>query len=299
MNRPMWKRRTGLARHFRHGSCLATLVALAALATATPALAAEALRVCTADNDMPYTSPDRRGFEDRLADLLARQLASPVERVQFNDPRYVVRDGIDKRNCDVMMGVDAGDPRLQTTAPYYRSSYVFLTRTADGLEIRDWEAPVLRQARIGVVPGTPAETMLRQIGRHSDSFRYLMSLGGNKSMRNRFVRYDVEKLVRDLADGEIDVAVAWAPSVARYVRDSRVPLTATTVPDSKRSDGEPVAFSYDTAIGVRKDNAALRTRIESALQALQPEVAEILTEEGIAALALSRPAASPDHPKEF
>ena len=293
MNRPTWKRPTGLAGRIRQGMCLA------ALAAATPALAAEPLRVCAAGNDMPYTSPDRRGFEDRLAELLARHLDSPIERVEFNDPRYVVRDGIDKRNCDVMMGVDAGDPRLQTTAPYYRSSYVFLTRTADGLDIRDWDAPALRQARIGVVPGTPAETMLRQIGRYSDSFRYLMSLGGNKAMRNRFVRYDVEKLVRDLADGEIDVAVAWAPSVARYVRDSRVPLTATTVPDSKRSDGEPVAFSYDTAIGVRKDNGALRTRIESALQALEPQVAEILSEEGIAALALSRPAASPDHPKEF
>lgn len=109
-----------------------------ALFVSAPALAAEPLRVCSADNDMPYTSPDQKGFEDRLADLLGKELGKPVERVQFNDPRYVVRDGIDKQACDVMMGVDVGDPRLSTTSAYYRSSYVFLTRAADKLAITDW-----------------------------------------------------------------------------------------------------------------------------------------------------------------
>jgi len=280
------------------GPCAATLCAVTLFAAA-PVRAAEPLRVCSAGNDLPYTSPDQKGFEDRLADLLGKQLATPVERVHFNDPRYVVRDGIDKDTCDVMMGVDAGDPRLQTTTAYYRSSYVFLTRSADGLAVSDWDSPVLQKVRIGVIPGTPAETMLRQIGRHSDSFRYLMSLGGNKSMRNRFVRYDVEKLVRDLADGQIDVAVAWAPSVARYVKDSRVPLTATAVPDTKRSDGEAITFTYDTAVGVRKGNGELRGQIETALEQLRPQIDKVLTDEGIDALALSAPPSSGDRAKEF
>lgn len=270
-----------------------------ALFVSAPALAAEPLRVCSADNDMPYTSPDQKGFEDRLADLLGKELGKPVERVQFNDPRYVVRDGIDKQACDVMMGVDVGDPRLSTTSAYYRSSYVFLTRAADKLAITDWDAELLKTTRIGVIPGTPAEVMLRQIGRHADSFRYLMALGGNKSMRNRFVRYDVEKLVRDLGTGEIDVAVAWAPSIARYVKDSKVPLTATIVPDSKRSDGEPVGFTYDTAIGVRKDNTVLRDQIETAMQKIQPQVNEVLKNEGVDALALRTPPSDGSRAKEF
>ncbi len=264
-----------------------TLIAAAAAilaASAVPAQASQALRVCSADQDQPYTAADGSGFEDRLARELAKALGASVERVPFADPRYVVRDGIDKSTCDVMMGVDAGDPRLATTGSYYRSSYVFLTREQDGPAPRDWSDASLKTARIGVIPGTPAETMLRQIGRHADSFRYLMSLGGNKSMRNRFVRYDVEKLVKDVASGEIDVAVVWAPAAARYVKASPVPLRAVPVPDAKRSDGEPVVFSYDTAIGVRKDNAALLGRIEAALPKLQPQIREVLEGEGIPAL---------------
>lgn len=260
------------------GACAAFLLA------SVPALAAEPLRVCSADQDQPYTAADGSGFEDRLAAALAAELGTQVERVPFADPRYVVRDGIDKSGCDVMMGVDAGDPRLATTPAYYRSSYVFLTRQADGIQVADWQDEFLKTARIGVVPGTPAETMLRQIGRHSDMFRYMMALGGNKSMRNRFVRYDVEKLVNDVASGELDIGVVWAPAAARYVKASAVPLKAVVVPDARRSDGEPVLFSYETAIGVRKGNTALLERIESALPRIEPQIRQVLDAEGIPAL---------------
>lgn len=256
----------------------------AALLAGAHAQAAQPLRVCAADNDLPYTHSSGKGFEDQLAGLLAESLGTTVERVGFSDPRYMVRDGIDKGTCDVMLGVDTGDPRLQTTGAYYRSSYVFITREKDALDVRDWSSPALKTANIGVIPATPAETMLKQIGRHSDSFRYLMSLGGNKSMRNRFVRYDVEKLVKDVASGEIDVAVAWAPAVARYVKASQVPLKTVPVPDARRSDGEPVVFSYDTSIGVKKGNTELLSRIETALQAQRTRFEQVLAQEGITTL---------------
>lgn len=258
--------------------------ALAALLQAAQAHAADTLRFCAADDDMPYTNTRNEGFEDRLAAQLAQALGMKLERVPFADPRYIVRDGIDKDRCDVMLGVDAGDTRLQTTSPYYRSSYVFLTRSQDKLDVSDWSSPALKTARMGVIPGTPAEAMLTQIGRHADSFRYMMSLGANKSMRNRFVKYDVEKLVRDLAAGEIDVAVAWAPAVARYVKASTVPLTASVVPDTHKSNGERVGFSYDTSIGLKRSNTALYARIETLLPKLQPQIDGLLAAEGITAL---------------
>lgn len=268
---------------------------LAAAWLAAQAQAAPPLRVCAADNDLPYTHASGKGFEDQLAGLLAQALGTTVERVGFSDPRYLVRDGIDKGACDVMLGVDTQDPRLLTTRAYYRSSYVFISRTRDRLDVRDWSSPVLKTARLGVVPGSPAETMVRQIGRHADTFRYMMALGGNKSMRNRFVRYDVEKLVNDVASGEIDVAVAWAPAVARYVKASQEPLTTVPVPDARRADGEPVVFSYDTSIGVKRGNTELLGRIEGALTQQRPRFEQVLAQEGITSLTpqAARLAASP------
>lgn len=259
-----------------------TLIAALLCVAGGVANAAGTLKVCAADNEMPYANERGEGFEDRIAERLAAAMDMKVERVGFSDPRYVVRDLLDKGKCDVMIGVDAGDPRVATTRSYYRSSYVFVTRADYGHEVTSWDSPVMQQAHIGVVPSTPAEVMLVQIGRYPDSFRYMMSLGGNKAPRNRYVRYDTEKLIRDLAAGEIDVAVAWAPAVARYIKTAPVPLKVSTVPpQATKSNGEIVNFHFDTSIAVRKDDKALLARIEAALARSRDEIEAVLRAEGI------------------
>lgn len=259
-----------------------TLIAALLCALGSVAHAAGTLKVCAADNEMPYANERGEGFEDRVAEKLAAAMDMKLERVGFSDPRYVVRDLLDKGKCDVMLGVDAGDPRVATTRAYYRSSYVFVTRADFGQEVTGWDSPALQTAHIGVIPGTPAEVMLVQLGRYADSFRYMMSLGGNKAPRNRYVRYDSEKLIRDLAAGEIDVAVAWAPSVARYIKSAATPLKVTQVPaQASKSNGEPVHFHFDTAIAVRKDDQALLARIEAALARSRDDIEGVLRAEGI------------------
>lgn len=259
-----------------------TLIAALLCALGGVAHAAGTLKVCAADNEMPYANQRGEGFEDRIAEKLAAAMDMKLERVGFSDPRYVVRDLLDKGKCDVMLGVDAGDPRVATTRAYYRSSYVFVTRADFGQEVTGWDSPALQTAHIGVIPGTPAEVMLVQLGRYADSFRYMMSLGGNKAPRNRYVRYDSEKLIRDLAAGEIDVAVAWAPSVARYIKSAATPLKVTQVPaQASKSNGEPVHFHFDTAIAVRKDDHALLARIEAALARSRDDIEGVLRAEGI------------------
>lgn len=259
-----------------------TLIAALLCALGSVAHAAGTLKVCAADNEMPYANERGEGFEDRIAEKLAAAMDMKLERVGFSDPRYVVRDLLDKGKCDVMIGVDAGDPRVATTRAYYRSSYVFVTRADFGQDVTGWDSPALQTAHIGVIPGTPAEVMLVQLGRYADSFRYMMSLGGNKAPRNRYVRYDSEKLIRDLAAGEIDVAVAWAPSVARYIKSAPTPLKVTPVPaQASKSNGEPVQFHFDTAIAVRKDDRALLDRIEAALAKSRADIEGVLRAEGI------------------
>lgn len=259
-----------------------TLIAALLCALGGVAHAAGTLKVCAADNEMPYANERGEGFEDRIAEKLAAAMDMKLERVGFSDPRYVVRDLLDKGKCDVMLGVDAGDPRVATTRAYYRSSYVFVTRADFGQAVTGWDSPALQTAHIGVIPGTPAEVMLVQLGRYADSFRYMMSLGGNKAPRNRYVRYDSEKLIRDLAAGEIDVAVAWAPSVARYIKSAATPLKVTQVPaQAAKSNGEPVHFHFDTAIAVRKDDQALLARIEAALARSRDDIEGVLRAEGI------------------
>lgn len=242
-----------------------------------------ALKVCTAENEMPYSNKNGEGFENKLAQYVAEQLGRKLEIVTWTDPRYFIRDYVDKGLCDVVMGVDYGDPRLYTTIPYYRSGYVFISREQDELDLENWDSEALKTAkRIAFIPGTPAETMLRAIGRYNDMFNYQHELVGFKSKRNQYIKYETEKLVNEVASGKAEVAVLWGPAAARYVKASSTPLTMTLIPDNNtRTDGQKVGFHFSTAIGVRKGEVALLEQLNKLIRKNQDDIEELLEAEGI------------------
>ncbi len=244
---------------------------------------ADTLKICAAEDELPYSNQKGEGFENKIAQVLGDELGKKIEYVFWSDPRYFLRDFLDPGLCDVVIGVDAGDPRVATTAPYYRSGYVFISRQQDGLNLKDWDSEVLRTAkRIAFVPGSPAETMLRAIGRYNDQFNYSQELVGFKSKRNQYVKYDSEKLVREVASGRADIAALWAPAAARYVKASSKPLTMTVIPDhQRRADGEPVGHHYSTSMAVRKDDKALLAQLDKAIKNRHQDIVQILEAEGI------------------
>ncbi len=86
------------------------------------------LKVCAAENEMPYSNKKGEGFENKLAELVGKALGGKVEYVYLERPALLHTGILDKELCDVVIGVDKGDPRVLTTQPYYRSGYVFISR---------------------------------------------------------------------------------------------------------------------------------------------------------------------------
>lgn len=250
----------------------------------SPVLADDApLKVCAAADEMPYSNEKGEGFENKIAELLGTELKRKVEAVYWKDPRYFIRDYLDKGLCDVVIGVDEGDPRVATTKPYYRSGYVFISRQTDNLALQNWDSEVLKKAKkIAFVPATPAEVMLKAIGRYNDLFNYQQELVGYKSKRNEYVKYDIPKLVNEVSSGRAELAVLWSPAAARYVKESSVPLTMTLIPDNnKRADGEKVGFHYSTSMAVHKGNDALLAQLNRVITEKQEAINDILKAEGM------------------
>lgn len=280
----------------------AAIAALLLSATAAGSvLAGEPLRFCSAESELPYSDRDGKGFENRLAAILAEELGRPVENVWWQDPRYFVRDMLDRDLCDVVVGVDSGDPRLLTSEPYYRSGYVFIYRKTNGLQVDSFDSDFVRKAKqIAFMPETPAEILLRKVGRYNDQFNYLQSLIGFKARRNQYVRYDPEKLVKEVESGNADLAILWGPQAARYVKAAGNTLEMRLIPDNQtRADGERVPFHYSTSFGVKKDNKALMAEIDKALKKRMSDIQAVLKDEGMPLISLkaatnakSRPARS-------
>lgn len=242
------------------------------------------LNVCAGENEMPFSNEKKEGFENTIAETIGKSLGRKVNFVFWKDPRYAVRDFLDKGKCDLMLGMDANDPRILVTRPYYKSGYVFVARKDRDVEATSWNDPILKdkRIRIGVLPDSPAKVMLLQIDRFDDMFDYLTELTNFQSTRNRYIRTEPSKVVNDVVAKHLHVGALWAPEAARYIRDSQVPLEVRLIKDdAKKSNGEKVPMQYDVVMGVRKGDAELQAALNKVIGERQSEINAILKQEGI------------------
>lgn len=274
-------------KHFlRHA-----LAGAAALALAGPALADTAtLRVCASTKDDPYSDKDGNGFENRIAEVIAGEMGAKLELVMIDrDAIYLVRDGIDKDLCDVLVGVDSGDERLLTTRPYYRTGYAFITRQDRNFEGDKWQD--IDQDGFKTFSyrlHSPAETILKYTGRYEYNLIYQASLTNFEDRRNKYTQVPADRVVSEVADGGADLGIIFAPEAARYVRDSREPLRMTLITNAlERSDGVIIPLQYSQSVGVSKARPELVEPIQAALDKGRARIDAILAEEGIPVLPLT------------
>ena len=261
----------------------ATLAGPALAAGADEAENTTTLRICAAADELPYSSRDGSGFENKIATALAEAMGRKPQFVWFSRPGiYIVRDQLDMKMCDVVMGLDTGDARVLTTKPYYTAPYVFIQRKDTKLDIKNWTSPDLAKAtKIGFTPGSPGQIMLEKLGLFREHFNYMHSLTNFQDKRNKFTRIPPQRMVNEVADGTAEVAVSFAPEVARYAKASDKIMLTVIPDDNVRSDGEKVPHHFNQSIGVRKDDTALLSALDLALEKAKPRIEEILKDEGI------------------
>lgn len=261
----------------------------AAQGSAAPAQAATPpdptiLRVCASEAEAPFSQKDAKGFENRIAGVLAQAMGRKAVFVWTAKPGiYQVRDQLDAKLCDVVMGVDTGDARVLSSKPYYRTSYVLVTKADRNITATDWKDPQVAQlGRFAIRFYSPGETVLKRLGKYEDNAAYLYGLVNFRSPRNQYVQVPGERIVSEVANGEADIAFAFAPEVARYVKASQVPLRMSLAGSSvTKFDGTEMPLHYDQSVAVRLGDTALLAEIDAALVKARPQIDEILADEGI------------------
>jgi mxaJ protein len=246
-------------------------------ASARPQPSERVLRVCSDPNNLPFSNQRQQGFENRIAELVAREMGARLEYVWWAQRRGYVRNSIGAGLCDVLIGVPAGFERVLTTKPYYRSSYAVITRARDDLRITSLDDPALRRLRVGVqlvgddYTNTPPAHALSRRGIVRNVRGY--SVQGDYAQPNPPAR-----IIDAVASGEIDVAVAWGPLAGYFASRERVPLRVDAL-ESDSDGGVPMAF--DVAIGVRRGEPALRDSLDRILERRKSEIVTILDRYGV------------------
>jgi mxaJ protein len=281
-------RATATGRSYRRGRAMLLIACLGAAGLLSACADAEALRVCADPNNLPFSNRQGEGFENRIASLLGDALDRPVSYTWWAQRRGFIRNTLSARRCDVVIGIPAGDPMVLTGRPYYRSSYVFVYRKDRHYRLSSFDDPRLRKLKIGIhvigddYNAVPPGIALARRGIVRNVTGY--SIYGDYSRES-----PPSDLIRAVAAGDVDVAIAWGPLAGYYATREKVPLDVVPVSERMAMPGMP--FTFAISLGVRRGDTTVVAALDSILAERRDEVDRILRSYGTPLLSETRLAA--------
>jgi mxaJ protein len=234
------------------------------------------LRVCADPNNLPFSNATGAGFENKIAEIVARDLGARLEYVWWAQRRGFIRNTVRAGMCDVVIGVPVDLEMTATTRPYYRSGYVFVTRAGDPAPA-SLDDPWLKQAIVGV--HLIGDDSSNSPPAHALSARGVIANVRGFSIYGNYAEPDPPaRLIRAVSDNTIDVAVAWGPLAGYFARESSTPLHVSPV---KPREEPPYRFEFDIAMGVARSNRELLARLNDVLDRERDRIDTLLREYGV------------------
>ena len=233
------------------------------------------LTACADPNNMPFSNQAGQGFENKLAQMIAADLGMKLETVWWAQRRGYARNTVNEQKCDFWPGVASGLETMATSRPYYRSTYMLVTREKDGLDGLTLDDPRLRKLKIGVqlvgddASNTPPAHALARRGMIDNVKGYM--LYGDYRRPN-----PPAEIVTAVERGDVDVALVWGPLAGYFAARSPVPLRLEPVTPWFADAQWPMQF--DVSVGVRKDNQKLLKQIDRVLRKRRAEIRKLLAE---------------------
>jgi len=233
-------------------------------------------KVCADPENMPYSNQKGEGFENKIAEVLAKDLGKELSYEFWLDRQGFLRNTINAQRCDVIMGMGSDVDNLRTSKPYYRSGYVFVYRKSSNYNIKDWDSPDLRKGIIGIVGQSPPTIALRDHDLMGNAHPYRLQ---------RDLNMPPSEMIDDLVAGKNDIAIIWGPIGGYFAKQSKEPLVVVPIPTFKSErdsfDTEKGKSQFNISVAVRKKDKDRMEMIQGALDRNQSKIMKILDDYGI------------------
>lgn len=236
------------------------------------------LRVCADPNNLPFSDSSGAGFENRLASMVADEMNARVSYTWWAQRRGFVRNTLNARECDVVMGVPAQFELAAVTRPYYRSAYAFVSRRDRALGVRSLDDSALRHLKIGV-------QLVGDDYANAPPAHALAKRGIVENVRGFNVQGDYRRpspparIIDAVVSGDIDIAIAWGPLAGYFA--SREAVALDVVPVSPQMDPPALPLAFDIAMGVRRGDKALRDTLNAILTRRRASIDSLLAAFGV------------------
>jgi quinoprotein dehydrogenase-associated probable ABC transporter substrate-binding protein len=262
-----------------------------------PVKGQKSVRVCADGYNLPYSDKNKQGFDNRIAELLGKELGIPVEYYYFPQRIGFSRNTIKKLNpetgmyyCDVAMSIPEFTDFLKPTKPYWSSIEALVYRGGEGYELKtiaDLAKAKTKDGqplKIGIFDRGITTKALLDLGL-ADQIQYYQMMSGD-------ARVNAGRIVDAVDKGDIDVALLWGPIAGYYASVAEQPLQVQ--PLNELGQAYVFSFSMGTRYGDKKWNALLNKFIDK----YQVEIAEIMSEYHLPSLENVNPYPKKRRPKD-
>jgi len=248
---------------------------LGSLGSSTLSAQRTPFRVCADPDYLPFSNKAGQGFENKIAEAVAKALGQPLEYTWANSRgtggfgEFLGRT-LDAKRCDAVIGIPYGNREELTTQPYYVSYYAFVFKKSRNYDIKSMDSPVLRKLKLGLEGETPVEDGVKIRGMLDRTT--IFDVGSTSGLSPATMLDALEK-------GQIDVLMTWAPAIGFFL-NRYADLEVVAVPNT-RTLGSPEQYVFPMSMGVRMGDEALKKRLEQVIASQQTELTAILMQHGV------------------
>jgi len=247
--------------------------------SAIEAVDTENLRVCADPSNLPFSNENKEGYENDIANLLGDKLGIPVVYEFFPQVIGYVRNTLNKKKCDIIIGITASNDLVLNTVPYMRWSYGMFYLKDNGIEVDRPNHPQLADLSIGVQAGTPPTFVLQRYNLMGRVRPYNLTFDPRKAVIG-------ESMIEDLIDGLIDIAFMSGPIASHYLNKKGFDKNKYVYIPLETTDQGWGKMDYYTTMGVRDGETDWKKKINRFIKTNQKEIDEILAKHNIPVLSL-------------
>ena len=239
------------------------------------------LRVCADPDNLPFSNRAGEGYENKIAEALARDLNRRVEYTWFPQRMGFVRNTLRKKDptsqqfsCDVIIGVPKGYELTATTRPYMRSTYALLFAKREDLatvkmadDLAKLPPAKLKGLRFGVFARSPGSDWLLRNCLLEQASMYAAQSGDPAENPAHIIG-------QDLAAGKIDVGIVWGPIAGYLIKHHAGKQEWRAVPFVP---DPTIKFDYEISMGVRFGEKQWQNTVDAWIGSHQSQINTILT----------------------
>ena len=247
--------------------------------TAIEAVDTENLRVCADPANLPFSNDKSEGYENDIANLIGEKLNIPVVYDYMPQVIGYVRETLNKKKCDIIIGITGSNDLVLNTVPYMRWAYAMIYLKDTGIEVDRPNHPQLADLRIGAVAGTPPTFILQRYNLMGKVRPYNLTFDPRVAVIG-------ETMIDDLIDGLVDINFKSAPIASHYLHKKGYNKEKFVMIPLETTDQGWGRMDFYTTMGVRDGETDWKKKLNRFIKENQKEIDTILAKHNIPILKL-------------